>query len=259
MRTSSRRPLAKISMFGITYMNRQNPYMVAWWSAVFPGFGHFLLNKYYRATLMTLFEVVINTLAHINEAMIYSFCGQFELAKSIIQPRWMLGYIVIYLFSIWDSYRSALFQNKLCHLAELENGPLPSLKVFSTEIQYLEPRQPGIGVWYSFLFPGLGQLYNHRIGLAFYAIFWWWIYVGLSRFYESCLYLMLGRLSDSIVILHPHWLLFLPSVMGGSIYHSYVTSIDHNRLYRLEQRQYLTNQYKHSEVRIFDKAGVNPC
>lgn len=81
-----RRPIAQISMFGITHLKQQNPYMVAWWSAIFPGFGHYLLNQYIRATLLTLSEVATNTLAHINEAMVYSFSGQFELAKSVLEP-----------------------------------------------------------------------------------------------------------------------------------------------------------------------------
>lgn len=136
MPNDSRRPLARISTFGITHLHRQNPYMVAWWSAVFPGFGHFMLNQYLRATLLTLMEVSTNSLAHINQAMVYSFCGQFERAKSVLQPRWLYGYIIIYLFAIWDSYRSTLYQNKLCHLAELENERLPSMALFSSEIQY---------------------------------------------------------------------------------------------------------------------------
>jgi hypothetical protein len=57
-------PLYKISLFGITHLQQHNPIMVAWWSAVFPGFGHYLLNQYIRATLLTLCEVTINTLPY---------------------------------------------------------------------------------------------------------------------------------------------------------------------------------------------------
>jgi len=251
MNNQQRRPLATISLFGVTYLHRQNPYIVAWWSAAFPGFGHYLLNFYIRGTLLTLFEVITNTLANINEAIVYSFCGQFQMAKSVLQPRWVFGYFIIYLFSIWDSYRSAVVQNKMCQLAELENEKIPSVILHPLEIQYLEQKNPFIAIVYSFFFPGLGQLYNHRFGLAFWALFWWWIYLYLSHFYESFLYLVLGNIEKSISLLHPHWLLFMPSVAGGAMYHAFVTVVDHNQLYRLEQRQHLKERYQNTEVRIF--------
>jgi hypothetical protein len=238
-------------MFGITHLKQQNPYMVAWWSAVFPGFGHYLLNYYVRATLMTLSEVTTNTLAHINEALMYSFSGQFELAKSVLEPKWAFGYLIIYLIAIADSFRSAVYQNKLYHLSMLEAKQIPCQKIFSTEIQFLEKKSPKFGALYSFFFPGLGQLYNQRFGLAFYAMFWWWIYLTFSRMHESALTLLHGHLQESITILHPHWLLFMPSVMGGSIYHAYRTTIEHNQLFEMEQRQYLSKRYQDSKIRIF--------
>ncbi|WP_127589096.1 hypothetical protein [Paenibacillus koleovorans] len=251
MATRSRRPLYMLSSFGVTQILRQHPYMIAWWSAVFPGFGHFMLNQYIRGALLTLSEVVINSLARINESMVYSFCGQFQQARDVLHPNWIYGYIAIYIFSIWDSYRSSLYVNKLSHLGELENEAMVSVRITPLELQYLEQRSPFSGVVASFFFPGLGQLYNQRFGLAFYGILWWWIYSWLSQCYVSVLYLLLGRLQDSIQVLHPHWLLFMPSVLGGSMYHAYETAIAHNRLYRLEQRQFLTERYSLSEVRIF--------
>jgi hypothetical protein len=105
----------------VNNIRRQNSYMITWWSAVFPGFGHFLLNQYLRGTFLTLSEVIVNSLGHINQAMVYSFCGQFQLAKSILEPSWIFGYILIFFLSIWDSFRTAVYQNKLSQLAELEN------------------------------------------------------------------------------------------------------------------------------------------
>lgn len=246
-----RYPLAKISSFGITHLKHQKPYMVAWWSAVFPGFGHYLLNQYTRATLLTLSEVIINTLAHINEAMVYSFCGKFEQAILVLEPKWAFGYITIYLLAISDSFRTALYQNKLYHLSILEHEQTSNLKIFPTEIQYIEKKSPIFGAVYSFFFPGFGQLYVHRFGLAFYAMLWWWIYLALSRMHESFLVLVHGHLHESIALLHPHWLLFMPSVMGGSIYHAYRTTIEHNHLFRIAQRQYLIKKYEKAKLQIF--------
>jgi hypothetical protein len=208
-------------------------------------------NQYLRATLLTISEVATNTLAHINEAMVYSFCGQFEQAKMVLEPRWAFGYLAIYLIAMGDSFRSALYQNKLWHLALVDQVSIPTVKITPSEIQYLEKKTPIIGAIYSFFFPGLGQLYNHRFGLGFYAMFWWWIYLSFSGLHESLLHLLHGNLHDSISLLHPHWLLFMPSVMGGSMYHSYRTTVEHNQLFRMEQRQHLSARYKNSKIRIF--------
>lgn len=226
--------------------------MVAWWSVIFPGFGHYLLNQYIRATLFTLSEVIINTLSHINEAIVYSFCGQYEMAKAILNTRWMYGYLLIYFCAIWDSYRSTIVQNKMRQLAELENEPIKSNIIHPLEVQYIEQKSPYIAAVYSIFFPGLGQVYNHRYGLGFYAMFWWWIYITFSHAYESVFYFFLGNIQHSIAMLHPHWLLFMPSVIGGSVYHAFITAIEHNRLYKIEQRKYLVKRYHNSEVCIFD-------
>lgn len=251
MEKQGRRPISNIGFFGITYLKQQNPYIVAWWSAVFPGFGHYLLNQYLRAMLLTLCEKSMNFLAHINEAMVYTFCGQFEMAKSVLEPRWAFAYLTVYLIAIGDSFRSALFQNKLYHLAMLENQKMDCLKFIPTGVQYLEKKDPYIGAVYSFFFPGLGQLYNHRFMLAIYAMVWWLIYISMSRMHESLFNLLLGNLEVSISMLHRHWLLFMPSVMGGSIYYSYRTTVDQNQLFRIEQRQYFSNRYQDASFRIF--------
>ncbi|HYE12408.1 MAG TPA: hypothetical protein VEF53_19750 [Patescibacteria group bacterium] len=246
-----RRPLATLSVYGISFLHRQNPLMVSWWSIVFPGFGHYMLNQYVRATLFTLSELVINTLSHVNEAIMYTFCGKFEMAKSAIQTRWIFGYLAIFFYAIWDSYRSTIVQNKMCELAELENEPLKSNIIHPLEIQYLEQKSPYTAAVYSFFFPGLGQVYNHRFGLAFYAMFWWWVYTTLSHAYEALFFFLMGDIGQSISILRPHWLLFMPSVIGGFIYHAFITAVEHNRLYKVEQKQHLVKRYGNSDVCIF--------
>jgi hypothetical protein len=252
MKGQYHRPLANISVFGVTFLHRQNPVMVAWWSAVFPGFGHYLLNQYIRATLFTLSEVITNTLSHVNEAIVYTFSGKLELAKSVIQTRWVYGYLAVYFYAIWSSYCSTVIQNKMCQMAVLENEPFETSIIHTLEIQNLEQKNPYTAAIYSFLFPGLGQVYNNRFGLGFYAMLWWWIYVTLSYAYVSVFYLFMGDISQSITVLHPHWLLFMPSVMGGSMYYAFITAIEHNRLYKIGQRQHLVKRYQNSEVCIFD-------
>ena len=240
-------PKAKYSTAGITYITYHNPYMIAWWSAVFPGFGHYILNQYLRATLLTIVEVTINTGAHINEAMVYSFCGEIELAKSTVNIDWMLGYLIIYLITIGDSYRSAVQLNTLATLAQ---PTIPNFKLLPLEVSYLLPKKPLLSAIYSFLFPGFGQLYNQRIFLAFYATFWWWVYLLLSHAHRAIVLLIVGEFDTSLAVLRPHWLLFMPSVLGGSIYFAYVTCCVHNNLIRESQQARLLNRYSGSRLRL---------
>ena len=245
-------PKAKYSTAGITYIMYHKPCIVAWWSAVFPGFGHYLLNQYARGTLLTILEVIINTGAHINEAMVYSFCGEIDLAKSVINLDWMIGYIVIYLITIGDSYRAANQFNKLVYLS------IPNLshaKIFLSEIRYLQIKNPFISALYSLLFPGLGQLYNHRLFLGFYAIFWWWTYILLSHAHKVLTLIILGKFDFSITMLAPHWLLFMPSVLGGSIYHAYITCVHHNILVIESQEERLTNRYAGTKFNLRGTKG----
>lgn len=255
MRIKPRRPLAAISAWGISILHPVRPGIVVWWSAAFPGFGHYLLSQNVRGTLLTLSEVIVNALAHINEAIVYCFAGNFELAKSVVHPNWVLGYVIIYLFAIGDSYRSALTQSKLYNLARLDNERIQATFLSPLEFQYIEKKNPVIPAVYSFFFPGLGQLYNHQIGLAFWAMIWWWIHLTLSGAHKSLILLLLGNVEASISILRPEWLLFMPSIWGGSIYYAYITALEHNRLFRREQRQYLTESYRDCAVDIFPQAG----
>lgn len=248
--SNPRRVQAVLSSYGVTFLHGKNPYMVAWWSAAFPGYGHFLLNQYARGFVLTLSEVITNTMARVNETLVYSFSGQFELAKQTLEIRWALGYMIVYMFCIWDSFINAQSMNKLYALAQMENARIRPYTISPNEIQYLERRSPYVAALFSLVFPGLGQLYNHRIALAFYAMIWWWIYLSLSNAHVSLHLHFYGSLDEAVEALRTHWLLFMPSVTGGSVYHAFVTTIEHNRLFRVEMSQYLKERYGESDICI---------
>jgi hypothetical protein len=62
---------ANVSVLGTTQLHLRNPFIIAWWSAAFPGFGHLLLSKYIRILHLLLyyvFYVVCNLeCIHIND------------------------------------------------------------------------------------------------------------------------------------------------------------------------------------------------
>ncbi|MEM5770842.1 MAG: hypothetical protein AAGU32_21555, partial [Bacillota bacterium] len=110
---SRRRPKAVLSSLTTNSVHLRSPYMLAWLSASFPGFGHLALGNYITGILLIFWEVLINTKAKINLAVLYSFTGRYEMVREIVDNRWLLLYAPVYLFAIWDSYRRTVKYNQL--------------------------------------------------------------------------------------------------------------------------------------------------
>jgi len=79
--SSPRRQVAYVSILGMTQLHLRNPYVIAWWSAAYPGLGHLLLSKYLGEFLLFIWEITVNLKAHVNLAILYTFTGRFEMAK----------------------------------------------------------------------------------------------------------------------------------------------------------------------------------
>jgi hypothetical protein len=246
-----RRLQALLSQDGLTFLRWQDPKIVAWWAICFPGFGHFLLHQFIRGFLLSAWEVGINTIAHINEAIVYSFSGRFQMAIDVLEPRWVFAYAIVYLFSIWDSYVKAVEANKQYHLAILEGSKIRSNLMKPWSISSLSFKRPAAAMLCSMFFPGLGQLYNNRLALGFYGVAWWFVYITMSHSHEALLLLILGRTSEAVAVLDPQWLLFMPSVIGGAMYDAYMTAINTNTLFRIEQKKYFTEKYPHFPLQLF--------
>jgi hypothetical protein len=247
---TARRYVAHVSILGTTQLHLRNPYIIAWWSAAFPGFGHMLLSKYLRGYVLFIWEVLVNLKAHVNLAMIYSFEGNIELAKEVLETNWLLMYIPVYLFGIWDSYRTTVDMNKVYLLAENEGHRYNSFALGSLEINYLDKRKPFLAVMWSFFTPGLGQLYIHRILTAFFIIFWLVVFFYFSHIQEAISLLFLGKIKEATAVIKPEWLLFIPSHYGFAIYDSYMNTVENNKLFEKDLRGYLKEHYQNENFRI---------
>lgn len=247
---TARRYKAHVSILGTTQLHLRSPYTVAWWSAAFPGFGHLLLSKYIRGFVLFMWEVIVNIQANVNLAMVYSFQGNIEMAKEILDTRWLLIYIPVYIFGIWDSYRTTTDMNRTYLLAEHEEHRFNTFSMGALEINYLDKRSPLMSVIWSCFVPGLGQLYIHRIVTAFFVIVWAVIFFYFSHGLEAISLLFLGEIQEATSIVDPEWLLFFPSLYGFSIYDSYANTVENNKLYEKEQRRFLKKSYQSSNFRI---------
>jgi TM2 domain-containing membrane protein YozV len=248
-----RRYKAHLSMFGTTQFHLRNPYIIAWWSAAFPGFGHLLLAKYLRGLLLFVWEVFINMQSHLNIAMVYSFCGEIDKARDALDYRWTLLYIPVYIFAIWDSYRTTIDSNRVFLLAERENAPFNTFSIGAVEINYLDKKNPRMAVIWSFLMPGTGQLYIHRLITGFFALVWTVVFVYYSKCLLAVHFLFLGQVQHATDILNPSWLMFVPSVYGFAVYDAYINTVENNKLFIDEQRNFLVKNYQHYRVKFPDK------
>ncbi|MEQ6378693.1 hypothetical protein RZN22_11675 [Bacillaceae bacterium S4-13-58] len=247
---TARRYRAHVSILGTTQIHLRNPYIIAWWSAAFPGFGHLLLSKYLRGFVLFVWEVVVNLQANVNLAMIYSFQGEIQAAKDILDTRWLLIYIPVYIFGIWDSYRTTVDMNKVFVLAEREEHRFNSFSIGALEINYLDKRNPFMSIIWSLFVPGLGQLYIHRIVTAFFVIIWTVVFFYFSHGLEAISLLFLGKIEEANSILNPEWTLFFPSLYGFAVFDSYINTVENNKLYDKEQRTFLQDNYQSSSFEV---------
>ncbi|MCH6264895.1 hypothetical protein [Neobacillus citreus] len=247
---TARRYKAHVSILGTTQLHLRNPYIIAWWSAAFPGFGHLLLSKYLRGYALFIWEVVVNIKSHVNSSMVYSFQGNIDMAKEVLDTRWLLMYIPVYLFGIWDSYRTTVDMNKVYLLTEREEHRFNSFSLGALEINYLDKRNPILSLMWSLFIPGLGQLYIHRILTAFFVIIWLVVFYYYSHVQEAVVLLFLGKVKEATSVLNPEWLLFIPSHYGFAAYDSYMNTVENNKLFEKDLRNHLTENYQSDGFKI---------
>lgn len=252
----SRRKVAYISSLGTKQLQQRNPYIIAAWSIAFPGMGQILLSKYIIGFLLFIWEVLINYKAHINLLIFYSFIGDFEKAKQVVDIRWMSLYIPMYIFSIWDSYRTTIDINHKYILAVREDAKVESFKMDSFGINYLDKRIPWVSVIWSLLVPGAGQIYIHRIIPAAFLTFWWVTICIKSGFLPAFHYTLLGDFLHAKAVIDIQWVLNIPSVYLFAMYDAYSNTVDNNNLFEYEQSQFLRREYQRKDLKLLFKKTV---
>lgn len=81
------------------------------WSIAFPGFPQLLSGNYLKGVLLVTLEFIINVNSNFNQAIMYSFLWEIDQAFMVINYQWLMFYPCVYMFSMWDAYRSALGGN----------------------------------------------------------------------------------------------------------------------------------------------------
>ncbi len=98
--------------------------------------------------------------------------------------------------------------------------------------------------------PGLGQLYIHRIIVAFFIVTWTVVFFYYSHLLEAISLLFLGEIQKATKVLNSEWLMFFPSLYGFATYDAYVNTVENNKLVEREQKNFLEKNYQHPDFNI---------
>jgi hypothetical protein len=228
-----------ISVFGINSIYPRPPWVAAWWSVAFPGFGHMFLGKYLHGFVLIIWELVVNNKANLNTGIALSFQGRFDEAKAALNQDWLLLYVAVFVYGIWDSYRCAVENNKSHVLAEIEDAPVTPSDVSFFDIIILDKKHPWAGMFWSALSPGLGQMYSGSTIVGTFVLSWWIFVCYKAVAIRAWLYSFLGDYSSANAHVDWQWFLFLPSMYVFAIYQAYASVNENNILFDIEQTRYL--------------------
>lgn len=78
------------------------------WSIALPGFSQLLIGQLWKGTLFVALEFIINVFSHFNSAIMYSFMWEIDRAEHVLNYQWLMFYPCLYMFAMWDAYRSAM-------------------------------------------------------------------------------------------------------------------------------------------------------
>lgn len=240
-----RRPKVHISALTYNCLHLRNPWTVVWWSAALPGFGQVLVGRVTSGSVLFIWELVVNTQAHLNLAILYAFTGHYDMAVGVVDTRWLLLYVPVWTFAMYNSHRTVVETNKLSILADRWDAPIYSSALEATSFNFLCRRHPWVAVMWSAFMPGLGQIYNQKVPEGFFCLGLTIIVAYFSRICEAVQLTMIGQFASATTVLDPTWALFLPSIYGFSMYLAYQNTVEGNKLYETEQSRFLRGNYQH--------------
>ncbi|NPV93503.1 MAG: hypothetical protein HPY50_22330 [Firmicutes bacterium] len=256
---NQRRPKGLVSPVTINLFHMKNPWVTAWWSAAFPGYGFIIMGSYIKGFLLVGWEFFVNINAKVNLAIMYSLTGSFEQGKEVIDINWFILYIGVYIISIWMTYGLTVDLNKLSILADREDSSVVPVKLSSMDICYLDKRVPWVSVMLSIISPGLGHLYTHRIPTSFFLLVKFLVIAYYSHLIPAIHYTLVGAFGQATAVLDPQWLLFFPSLYGFAIYDSYVNCVEYNRLFEMEQSRFIRDNYQGPGIYHAMKGEFEAC
>ena len=253
---TKRRDLAHVGLLGTSQLHLRNPFVIACWSVAFPGMGHLMLSRYLRGFILFIWELFVNHKAHVNLLILYSFIGDFEKAKAVVDIQWLSLYIPTYLFAIWDSYRTTVDLNHLYILAAREDAEIKPFKIGTFEINYLDKKTPWVSAIWSLLVPGTGHLYANRLVTSTFLVICWIVICYYSKILPSLHYTLLRNFTQAKAVLNMQWFLNVPSLCCFAMYDAFKYTVENNKLFDWEQSKFLKRDYQNSNFIMPSKKTI---
>ncbi|WP_421384268.1 hypothetical protein ACOJQI_06645 [Bacillus salacetis] len=111
------------------------------WSIALPGFPQLLKNSLVKGIFFVALEFLINVQSNFNEGIRLSFLGETRLAAEVINYQWLMFYPCLYMFAMWDAFKSAegerdkySFLPFVCTAYTVTTGLMLSPRIFIKEI-----------------------------------------------------------------------------------------------------------------------------
>jgi hypothetical protein len=111
------------------------------WSIALPGFPQLLINSVIKGIFFVALEFIINVQSNFNEGIRLSFLGETRLAAEVIDYQWLMFYPCLYMFAMWDAFKSAegkrdkySFLPFVCTAYTVTTGLMLSPRIFIKEI-----------------------------------------------------------------------------------------------------------------------------
>ncbi|MDZ5470506.1 hypothetical protein SM124_01970 [Bacillus sp. 31A1R] len=82
------------------------------WSIALPGFSQLLMGQFLKGISLVTLEFLINVFSRFNLAIMNSFQGNIQEAIAVLDFQWLMFYPCLYMFAMWDAYRSAMPENE---------------------------------------------------------------------------------------------------------------------------------------------------
>lgn len=252
-----RLPRMAISNWDRNILHKKNPWMPMWWSAAFPGLGHLCQGVYLKGSVLMLFETLVNFKAKLNLAILHTFTGDFNRAKEILDTEWALIYGVIFCFAIFDSQRITVELNLMARLEKKQPRHFYKFMSMSPSgLNYIGKGNPWVAAAWSALLPGFGHLYNNRGIKGLIILGWILAIINFSHVNDAIISTLTGNYSQNSNMINYQWLLFFPSIYNFALWDAYNDSVETNKLFDEEQRQYIKKAFGPGRIRSKNEPSV---
>lgn len=103
----------KIGALEINYLDKRKPWVSTIWSLLIPGSGQLYIHRLITAGFVIMWWIAICYYSKLLPVFHYSFLGDFEKAKAVVDMQWFLNIHSVYFFSMYDAYTNTVENNKL--------------------------------------------------------------------------------------------------------------------------------------------------